>query len=273
LIQDPVPLRSADMVFMESTYGDRDHQPLDQTISQFEQIVSKTVWERQRLLIPAFAVGRMQSMVYYLAQLVRGGRVPRFPVYVDSPMAALAFEVYKRHAALYDAESAAIFHAGHQPLFMPDLTIIAGSEESKRLNTQPGAMVIMAASGMCTGGCILHHLKHNLWKRETQVAIVGYQAAGSLGRQLVDGASSVKIWGDTVLVRAKIHTLGGFSAHAGQSELLAWADNFKGGGPGGGWPRFVLTHGEPAPRSVLAGKLSQRGIRCELPLMGSVVEV
>ncbi len=273
LLRDPTHLHNADLVFLESTYGDRDHRSREATVAEFETIVKAVVWDRQRLLIPAFAVGRSQTLVYHLAALVRAGRSPRFPVFVDSPMASEAFDLYRRSSSLFDEEARAIMSAGDSPLDMTGLSLVRTSEESKRLNSLDGACVIIAASGMCTGGRILHHLRHGLWRRGVHIMIAGYQAAGSLGRQLVDGASMVKIMGDQIAVRAKVHTLGGFSAHAGQTELLAWAASFKGGSPDGGWPRFALTHGEDMPRTALSDKLIELGVQTTLPQMGSTIEV
>ncbi|MGD9689822.1 MAG: MBL fold metallo-hydrolase [Phycisphaerales bacterium] len=280
LLRDPAPPSKADLVFLESTYGDRDHRSREATIEELQEIVKNGVWARQKVLIPAFAVGRSQALVYHLGSLERTGRVPKFPICVDSPMAVSAFEVYARHARLYDRAAAELFEAGHEPLAPDGLRLISRAEESKALNTLRGGLVVIAASGMCTGGRILHHLRHNLWKRETSVVIVGYQAHGSLGRRLVDGADTVRIFGDTVAVRARVHTLGGLSAHAGQTELLEWAEHFRGGGlnesasraGNEGWPRFVLNHGEPAPRAALAARLRERGVARVLePMRGDVI--
>lgn len=271
LLREPEPPHGADLVVLESTYGDRDHRPLESTLDEFGQIIHDTVWARQRVLIPAFAVGRSQQLVYHLGTIVRRGTLPRFPIIVDSPMAAEAFALYKRHAALFDGDAEALFDQGHQPLAIPGLELVSGSERSREFNRIEGAAVIIAASGMCTGGRILHHLRHHLWKRDTHVVIVGFQAAGSLGRQLVDGAQAVRIMGDTVAVRAKIHTLGGFSAHAGRTELLDWADTFR--RPDGSWPRFVLNHGEPAPRAALAAALRDRGASVQEPERGGAVVI
>ncbi len=280
LLREPEPPRfangaggggsgGADLVLLESTYGDRNHRPLEGTLDEFRAIVHDAVWARQRVLIPAFAVGRTQQMVYHLGSLVRSGSLPRFPVVVDSPMAVEAFALYKRYSALFDEDAAAIFDEGHHPLVIPDLDLVRDSERSRFYNTREGAAVIIAASGMCTGGRILHHLRHHLWKRDTRVVIAGYQAHGSLGRQLVDGANAVRIMGDTIAVRARIHTLGGFSAHAGRDELLAWADTFR--KPDGTWPRFVLNHGEPAPRAALALALRERGATVHEPRWGEAI--
>ena len=270
LLRDPTKLRHADAVVMESTYGDRNHQPLDATVTEFEGIVREAVWAKERILIPAFAVGRSQQMIYYLGELERSGRVPRFPVYLDSPMAIKAMDLYKKYQSQMDPETLKMIGEGTNPLFIPDLICTATGEESKKLNDMAGCFVVIAASGMCNGGRILHHLRHGLWRRDAHVVIAGFQAQGSLGRQLVDGASHVRINGERIAVRAKVHTLGGFSAHAGQGDLLAWAKNFV----DGGIPRFILNHGEEKARAVLRG-LIEVGMKARVtsPEWGESVEL
>jgi metallo-beta-lactamase family protein len=268
ILRDPAPPSPADVIFLESTYGDRDHRPLAQTVDEFCEIIKAAVWAKEKIIIPAFAIGRTQSLIYHLARLLETGRVPRFPTYIDSPMAIETVELYRRHTELFDQESREIRRNGHDPLDLPGLAFCRTSEESRRLNTLEGAGVIIAGSGMCTGGRILHHLKHHLWRRDAQIMIVGYQSEGSLGRQLVERAAEVKIMGDVIPVRAKIHTLGGFSAHAGQSELVAWAKRAAGGGK----PRVVLSHGEPGPRAALALRpAAELGVTPELPAFNEVI--
>jgi metallo-beta-lactamase family protein len=265
MMQDPTPVQDADVVVMESTYGDRDHRPMGATLDEAAEIMMQAIWSRQRVLIPAFAVGRTQLVMYYLAKLARSGRVPRFPIYLDSPMAMEATKLYAKHLGTLDEEAREIFTPS---LDVPGLRFVETAEESKRLNDLDGAAVIIAGSGMCNGGRIVHHLKHNVWKRDCHVMIVGYQAVGTLGRQLVDGAPMVRIFGEEIVVRAKVHTLGGFSAHAGQTELVAWAKR------AGARPRFILTHGEDAAREALRLKLYDvTGVKAECPQHGEVVGV
>ena len=271
----PVGVRT-DLVFLESTYGDRDHKPLGPTIDEFVHIIKEAVWSKQKILIPTFAVGRTQTLIYYLRELMASGRVPRFPVYIDSPMAIEAVNLYRKHPELHDDAARVIAADGHDPLDFPGLALCKTADESRRLNSLEGAAVIMAGSGMCTGGRILHHLKHNLWRRDAQLLIVGFQSKGSLGREIVEGAKEVKIMGEWIAVRAKIHTLGGFSAHAGRSGLLNWAATFAppASQPSGKWPRFALTHGEEAPRQALANSLRQRGItNIILPNFAQAIEL
>jgi metallo-beta-lactamase family protein len=272
LLNDPTPPVTAgvtpDLIVLESTYGDRDHRPYGETVREFEEAVRGAMWEHQKVLIPAFSIGRTQLLLHHLGELRHSGRVPSFPVYVDSPMAEETTRLYGEFERTLDADARKMSAGGHSPLHLEFVRHISGSQESRELNDMRGGMVIIAGSGMATGGRIMHHLRHNLWKRDTRVIIVGFQAEGTLGRDLVEGRSMVRIFGDDIAVRAKIHTMNGFSAHAGQSTLLAWAGAFKGA------KRFALTHGEEGPRRALAGKLRERlGAEAVLPVWGETVEV
>ncbi|MFA6045535.1 MAG: MBL fold metallo-hydrolase [Phycisphaerales bacterium] len=249
----PRDATNVDLAIMESTYGDRDHRPLGETVDEANQIVREAAWDKQKILIPAFAVGRSQVIIYYLGLLFQSGRAPRFPVYLDSPMAIQAMELYLRHIELLDDAAHAQIAAGTFPLKMPELHQVGSGEESKRLNDAPCPVAIIAGSGMCNGGRIVHHLRHGLWRKDVQIIIAGYQAVGTLGRQLVDGAKEVRIFGETIPVRAKVHTLGGFSAHAGRSELIHWAKTLHDAARPSRW---VLTHGEDRQRQLLADGLT-----------------
>lgn len=269
LMRDPTPLSDADVVVMESTYGDRDHRSFDETLVEFESIIKDAVWNKEKVLIPSFAVGRAQQLVYQLGILSRSNRVPVFPVFLDSPMAIEALDLHRRYLEFLDADTRKAAAAGLQPLCPENLTLTPTGEDSRRLNSLEGAAVIIAGSGMVTGGRILHHLRHNVWRKGVHVMIVGYQPSGSRGRQLVDKAPTIRIWGDPIAVRAEVHTLGGFSAHAGQSGLVEWASHFK-----GAKPRFVLNHGEDKPRGALAGILRDRfGYDTLTPTLFEVVEL
>jgi len=212
-------------------------------------------------------VGRTQLLLVLLSQMFRTRQVPPFPIYLDSPMAVKASQIYAHHQELFDDEM--LRYIAEKPVQddLQTLKICVTAEDSMKLNDLHGPLLIMAGAGMCTAGRIVHHLKANLWKRETHVIIVGYQGDGSLGRQLVDGAKHVNILGDKVAVKAQIHTLGGFSAHAGQSDLLAWL-----GVLAPCKPRVVLTHGENEPRQILAGLIEQHyKIKPLLPRLNEVV--
>lgn len=258
---NPERFEHADLVVMESTYGDRDHRSREATVEEFRSIIHDAVWEHQRVFVPAFAVGRTQLLMYELAALGQSGRVPSFPVYIDSPLASEATEVYMKHRGSLDTDARAMFEYAEKPNSVPVYTFLEKADDSRRLNDMSGAAVVIAGSGMCTGGRIVHHLKHNLWRRDARVMIVGYQPSGSIGRRLAEGAGVVRVLGDWVKVRAKIHTLGGFSAHAGQSELVAWASSWA-----KSRPRVLLNHGEDYARLALATRLSRDlGVRAETP--------
>ncbi len=259
----------ADLVFLESTYGDHDHRPFSATVTEFYEAVRVTVERGGKILVPTFAVGRAQLLLVLLALAFRRGELPKFPLYLDSPMAAEASRIYLRHPELYDEDLRAL-GAEHSLLDDLDtLKITATAEESMALNEVPGPCLILAGAGMCNAGRILHHLRRNLWRPETTVLIVGYQAPGTLGRQLVERAPQVSIFGEKVVVRARVHTLGGFSAHAGQTELLDWL-----GCLAAARPRVCLTHGEAPARTALAREIRARfGLEAALPELDESVEV
>lgn len=261
ILEDAVGFDAADVVVMESTYGDRDHKPPAETVAEFEAIIGDAVARKAKMVVPVFAVGRTQLLLYLLAQMFRRGRVPKFPVFLDTPLGIEATKIYWAHMELFDAEFRALEHEHPVLDDLSTLTVTPTAQDSVRINDQRGPCLIMAGSGMCTGGRILHHLKQNLWRPGTAVLIVGYQAEGSLGRQLVDGHHTVTIFGERIAVRADVHTLNGFSAHAGQTELLEWL------GPMAHCrPRVFLAHGEARAREPLAAKIRERyGLEPELP--------
>jgi metallo-beta-lactamase family protein len=276
LLRDPVGFEHTDVLVLESTYGDRDHRPLDQTVDELAGILAAARDHAGggKVLIPAFAVGRTQQLIYFLGGMRRDGRFPGGGggdpgVYVDSPMAIEATELYRAHKDLFDDAARRMLDAGDSPLRFPGLRFMRTAEQSASLNTIAGGAVVISASGMCNGGRILHHLKHSLWREQTHLVIVGFQAQGTLGRQLVDGATRVNILGEPIAVKAKIHTLGGFSAHAGQTELVGWAARIR--KPPS---RVFLTHGEDGPRKALAAALKQElGFVCERPRWGDAVDL
>jgi metallo-beta-lactamase family protein len=269
ILKDPVPFTTADLVLMESTYGDRDHRSLKETLVEGEAIIRHAVQYKGKILIPAFAVGRTQQLLYYLAAAIHKGNVPHFPVFIDSPMAIEATDIYRKHPELYDEEAMEMLNSGELKEDFSHLQYSTTADESKALNFVPGPCMILAGAGMCNAGRILHHLRHNLWKPETSVIIVGYQAQGTLGRRLVEGEKQVTIFGEKVAVKAHIHLLGGLSAHAGQSDLLRWFDAVS-----GAKPRLVLSHGEDRGRKPLAEIIAKRyGINAVLPEFGDVIEI
>jgi metallo-beta-lactamase family protein len=267
ILKDFEPFKHADLVFLESTYGDHDHRPFLQTVDEFVRIVKETVEQEGKILVPTFAVGRAQLITGLLGWMFRNKKVKPFPIFLDSPMAIEATKIYQRHRELFD-EGMTKFIA-ERPLRedLKTLKVCVTAEDSMKINDQPGPCLVMAGAGMCNAGRILHHLRANLWKPDTHVLIVGYQGDGSLGRRLVEGEKMVKIHGEKIAVKAKIHTLGGFSAHAGQTDLLTWLSAIA-----PSKPRVVLTHGEEGPRMALAEKIQQRfKLRCTLPMMGEAI--
>jgi metallo-beta-lactamase family protein len=269
ILKDYEPFHKADMVFLESTYGDHDHQPLGETIDEFNAIVKEAVNNGGKILVPTFAVGRAQLLMTLLSQMFRKKEVRPFPIFLDSPMAIKATQIYVEHKELFDDEM--LKYLAQKPMRedLKTLTLCETADQSKKINDQPGPCLVMAGAGMCNAGRIVHHLKANLWKPETHVIIVGYQGDGSLGRRLVDGEKEVSIYGEKVAVKAKVHTLGGFSAHAGQTDLLAWFNVIA-----PCKPRVVLTHGENEPREILAKLIQQRyKLKPLLPDLNEVVEL
>jgi metallo-beta-lactamase family protein len=267
ILNDPARIPKADVVVLESTYGHRDHRPLADTIAELTELLLHAALHHSKVLIPAFAVGRTQEILYHLAALFREGLVPPLPVYLDSPLAIKATELYLSHPDLADAESRRLSQRGRLWRGLATLRQCVTAEESRALNHIDGPCIIIAGAGMCTGGRILHHLRHQLWRPETLVVFAGYQAEGTLGRQIVEGARRVQIFGETIAVRAAIHTLGGLSAHAGQSELVQWLAPMA-----SERPRIILTHGEEHSRAELARCIADRyGIGAELPALGDVL--
>lgn len=263
--------RPPDVVVLESTYGDRDHRSLDETRAELLGILREAQERRARVLIPAFAVGRTQDIVYHIGEFLRAGSLRPMPVVVDSPMASSVSALYARHKEAYDERARELLAQNMRPLAYEGLSYTRSVEESKSLNVRAGPIVIIAASGMCTGGRILHHLMRGLPDENTHVVIVGFQSVGTLGRRLVDRAPSVRMFREEVPVRAKVHTLGGFSAHAGQTGLVEWVRPLVGRERG---PKLFLTHGEDGPRRALAAKLRERfGVEAERPGYGEEVGV
>jgi len=259
VLHDPTLIEEADYVVMETTYGGRKHKSLEETRKEFRDAIVNGLKNGGNILIPSFAVERTQRILYELRLLWESGDLPKdVPIYLDSPLASKATEIYNEYKASYKPYIQKYFIDGDSPFDLPNLHIVESSQESKKLNDVSGAIII-AGSGMCTGGRILHHLKHNLWKPETTLIFVGYQAQGTLGRLIVDGAKIVKIFGEPVKVRAKVFTINGFSAHADRDDLLTWATFFK------SKPYFILTHGEDDQRLAFAEFLKKRGYKVLIP--------
>ncbi|MBK9445668.1 MAG: MBL fold metallo-hydrolase [Betaproteobacteria bacterium] len=271
VMNDPTPIAEADVLVVESTYGNRQHRSLQETESELLSALRRTLTEgRGNVIIPAFAVGRTQELIYVLAGLVRAGRLAPMRLYVDSPMASAATRITLNHESLLDAETRSLIEWLRQNPRQLDVRFIADVEESMALNDIRQGAVIISASGMCEAGRIKYHLQHNLPRPECAVLITGFQAAGTLGRRLVDGARSVRIFGQQVSVRASIHTIGGLSAHADQAALLGWLRNFRRPPE-----RTFVVHGEPFAAETLAAAVREQlgwrnvevpALRDEMPL-------
>ena len=269
LLNDPAPFEKADLVIMESTYGDRDHRSLHETAIEGREIIAKAIEARAKILVPVFAVGRSQLLLYLLAGAFKRKTLPKFPIYLDSPMAIEATKIYGRNSELFDHEAQEMVKSGELRRNLESARPCPKPKDSRTLNDVEGPCLIMAGNGMCTGGRIMHHLRHNLPLTKTVVLIVGFQSAGSLGRKLVDGAKVVPMFGERIPVRASIHTMGGFSAHAGQSDLLKWFDVVA-----PSRPRVMITHGEDRARKAFSDLIrSRHGLNPECPNLGDVIEV
>jgi metallo-beta-lactamase family protein len=254
IVQDPERVGAADVLLVESTYGDRNHKSLAQTLDEFAYALNDTLASRRgNVVIPSFAVGRTQAILCHIAQLQREGRVPAMDIYVDSPMAAAATRITLKYAGLPDTGN---------------VRFTESVEESMRINSIRSGAVIISASGMCDGGRIKHHLRHNLSRPECAVVFAGFQAAGTLGRRIVDGAKTVRIFGEPYPVRAKVFTIGGLSSHADQAALMGWLGGFR-RPPRRTW----VVHGEPNAAGALCGLIREKGWNAQVPTAGQSVEL
>ena len=268
ILRDPTPIREADLVMMESTYGDRLHRNRGDTLKELGEIFEEVHKTRGNVLIPAFAVGRTQELLYWFAQFYEEWGLAKFRIVIDSPMATKVIRVYDQHTDLFDEEARRVWQGRHHPFKLPNLSLIESIEESRALNDVSGGVIIIAGSGMCNGGRIKHHLKNHLWRDNAHVIFPGFQAHGTLGRELVDGADRVRIFGDEVQVNARRHSVGGLSAHADQAGLMEWYGHFD------KHPPVYLVHGEDPARTVLADLLrKQFGATAELSKPGLSVEI
>ena len=265
LLKPSLPPPRADVVVMETTYGDRLHKPLGPSIDEFYQAIENTFRRGGNVIIPTFALERAQELLWVLNQGIKAKRLsPGMQVFLDSPMAISATEIFARYPECLAPEVAGQFKAGSDPLWCPGLRFVRDRAEFMQLNSIRGGAVIMAGSGMATGGRVRHHLKHNIWRPECSVVFVGFAAKGTLARQIIDGRNTVQIFGEDIPVRAKIHTINGFSAHADQAELLAWQRHTQAG-------RTFLTHGEEEAMQKFAARLADTSV--EMPLLHRSFEI
>ena len=272
VIRDPQPIAQADYVVMESTYGDRNHQPPESYTEALAELIDDVFSKGGNIIIPSFAVGRTQELLYFLREIKNEGMVksvPNFQVVVDSPLATEATKIYSGDLRGYlDEEAIAVVQGGENLFTFPGLTLTQSTEESKALNADKASKIIISASGMCDAGRIRHHLKHNLWRPESAVVFVGYQGEGTLGRRLLEGAKSVKLFGEEIAVKARILNFPGLSSHADRDHLLEWIDRFS---PA---PEQVfVVHGDAPVTDLFADTLKERGIPAHAPLYEEVYDL
>lgn len=270
IIKDPSYIEDTDYLIMESTYGNRSHEEFDNKEEILAEVVNSTIKRGGHIVIPAFAVGRTQILLYHLHNLQKEGKIPDIPIIIDSPLAISATDIFKQNPQDYDAEAYNMVYKEHDnPLSMPNLTFTRTAEESKALNNIDYPVIIISASGMADAGRIKHHLKHNLWRPESSVLFVGYQAEGSLGRRLLEGAKRVRIFGEEISVKARVYNLEGFSAHADREQLVNWVSGFK-KKPA----NIFLVHGEAAATSALAATLKEQlGLPSYVPKYGDAAVI
>lgn len=268
ILRDPTIIEEADFVVMESTYGNRLHDDRDLKEARLAAAIGEAVRTGGNLVIPAFAVGRTQEILYHMNALIEAGRIPSMPVFVDSPLAASATEIFRRHPECYNDDTRRLIENGDDPFWFPGLRMIRSADESKALNFLDEPAVIISASGMAEAGRIKHHLKHNLWRPCCTILFVGFQAKGTLGRRIVDGADKVKIFGEEISVQARIESIAGFSAHADQSGLVEWVDGFKKRPT-----RVFLVHGEPESIDALALLLETKDLAVTVPDYGEAFDL
>jgi metallo-beta-lactamase family protein len=267
ILRDPESGFPADLVVMESTYGSRRHRERAATLVELGEILQAAHADGGNVFVPAFAVGRSQDILYELGIHFDEWRLADWQIFLDSPMAIEASEVYWRHSELFDAEARAVrLRAGRMPP-LPNLTLCRTVEDSIAINRLSRGAIVIAGSGMCTGGRIVHHLRHNLSRPQCHVVFSGFQASGTLGRAIVDGHETVHVLGDPVRVRAQIHTLGGFSAHGDQADLLRWYAGIE------GRPPVWLVHGEPEAAAALRDELRRRGAQAEVAMRGHSIDL
>jgi metallo-beta-lactamase family protein len=268
LVRDPEAPDAADVVIMESTYGDRSHRPFDETVDELREVLKSALARGGNVIIPSFALERSQELLYVLHSFYRAGDLPRCDIYLDSPMAINCTRIFTKHGDCFDEEALQLHREGGNPFQFPPLQYIRDARDSREINAQRGGAIIIAGSGMCTGGRVTHHLRHNLWRPECSVIFIGYAAVGTIARTIIDGEPSVEIFGEDVAINADIHTLNGFSGHAGQDTLLQWLEET-------GEPEQVfLVHGEDRQREALSAKIgAELGMPVRLPMQGEVFEL
>jgi len=276
IIRDPTVLDAADYVLVESTYGGREHEPSDEAVRVLAETVRLVDEANGVLLIPSFAIGRTQEIVWQLDRLIEQGAIPQLPLYLDSPMASKASDIYRKYVDYFDEETGALLRSGDTPLDYPNQIITNDVEDSKAISRAPRPYMIVASNGMLTGGRVVAHLRDLIGDPSATLLFVGYQGEGTLGAHLQAGTKSARIEGQDHVVRCKIRSIGGFSAHADEPELLAWLGNFARGRRSGdvGFPRLVfLVHGDPEAQIALEPKVRELGFEVHVPRWHERVEL
>jgi metallo-beta-lactamase family protein len=257
------------VLLVESTYGDRDHRGEEDSQLELRDILRDTWQAGGNVMIPAFAVGRTQDLLFHLGCLHYRGELDNWQVFLDSPMAIAVTRVYDRWLKLLDGDDIRHLSDVHKTSlekFLPTLNLASGTEESMAINRIKSGAIIIAGSGMCTGGRIRHHFKQRIWDRRNTIIFTGYQARGTLGRVIVDGAKSIRMFGEEYVVKARVETLGGLSAHSGQRELLSWVAGFQ------PQPRTLLVHGEPTAQDAMADQLwKEQKLKVVIPARGDTI--
>jgi len=262
LMKDPVFVREADFLFMESTYGDRDHKGEEDSLNEMAEAIQYSYAKGEKIIIPAFAVERTQEMLYSLYLLNRDGRLPKdLPIILDSPLAIKSTEIFRRYRYYLDDETQTLLKNGEDPLDLPQLQFASSTEQSMQINEMKGSAIVISASGMANAGRIRHHLRHNLWRPGASIVFVGFQAQGTPGRKIIEGAKKIRITNEDIAIKARIWTIGGFSAHAGQGQLLDWLGNFS----NKKMPVYLI-HGEASAQDVLSSLIKQKlGFDVKIP--------
>ena len=268
LVEDPSQIRLADYLFLESTYGDRDHKDETQSLNELAEAIAFSYARKEKVIIPSFAVERAQEVIYSLYLLSKDGRLPKdMPVYLDSPLAIQTTEIFRRYKEYLDESTREILQKGEDPLSLPQLRYSQTPQESMSLNNLKGPAIIISASGMAESGRIRHHLRHNLWREGASVVFVGFQAIGTTGRKIVEGAKTVRLFNEEIAVKAKVYTINGFSAHAGQSQILDWLGHFQTRDM-----KIILIHGEYKAQQILA-ELIRKRLGCEVCIPDYLEEI
>ena len=254
IVKEPFKIEGADYLFIESTYGNRLHRNFEDSKAEFLEAIKYAVSNREKVIIPAFALERTQEILYILGEFSREGKIPQIPIFLDSPLAIRATEIFRKNKSYFDEDAQSLVVRGLDPFDIPNLRMTLTAPESMKINEFKGSAIVISANGMCSAGRIKHHLKHNLWRPGSSLVIVGFQGEGTTGRQIVEGAKSVRIFGEKVAVRSRLFTIGGFSAHADQADLLNWIGHFE-QKPA---PKVFVIHGEPISIDAFSNKIRKR---------------